>query len=207
MLVVGLTGGIATGKSTVADMLRRRGAIVFDADRIAHETIAPGGEAWQEVLQAFGPGVRAEDGSIDRSRLGAVVFSDPEARARLEAIVHPKVTQTLLDEVERLRSRPDAAETVAVLEVPLLFEARLEWTVDKILLVTAEQKKQVSRLTSKRGLCVEAARQRISSQLPLSEKIERSDWVVDNSGSTEETERQVDALWPLLKRLAAGHGP
>jgi len=203
MLVLGLTGGIATGKSTVAEILRELGAIVFSADLIAHETIAPDGPAYEVVLQAFGPEIRAPDGTIDRGKLGERVFRDPQARLRLESIIHPIVIERLLHEVKQLREDPGKREAVVVLEVPLLFEAKLEWMADKILLVAAEQDIQIRRLTRIRGLSVEEAERRIAAQMPITEKKARADWIIENGGSPEETRRQVEALWPVWCQMAA----
>lgn len=207
MLVIGLTGGIATGKSTVAGILERLGAVIFDADRIAHDTLSPGEPAHRAVVEAFGKEIVRPDGSIDRSKLGEIVFRNAASRALLEGIVHPEVVTRLAGEVGRLRNDPAYRNAVVVLEIPLLFEAHLEWMVDKTLLVSAEQKEQVRRLTSMRRLPVEEALRRIGAQMPVSEKKQRADWVIENTGSREATEGQVLALWPVLCRLAAQGDP
>lgn len=197
MKLVALTGGIASGKSTVARMLRELGAEVVDADALAREVVSAGSPALQAVVAAFGPEVLLPTGELDRKKLAEVVFSDPGARARLNAIVHPRVRDRMREEVERIRrERPEA---VVVLDVPLLFDVPLpELEALPAIVVYASPQTQLRRLVERDGLSEEQARRRIASQRPLREKLARARWVVDNDGELGDTARQVWALWQEL---------
>lgn len=191
--VIGLTGNIATGKSTVAGMLRELGATVIDADRVAHEVMRAGTPVHRAVVAAFGPQVLRPDGEIDRTRLGAIVFSDPQALARLEAIVHPAV----LEEVAR---RVAAAPTrVVVVEAIKLMEAGVADAVDALWVTTCLPEKQVQRLMVERGLSRQEAEQRVHAQPPQEAKIARADVVISTDGSLGETRAQVEAAWRALQ--------
>jgi len=196
--VIGLTGNIGTGKSTVMSMLAALGATVIDADRVAHEVIAPGTPGWRQVVAAFGRGVVAADGAIDRARLGAIVFSDPAALARLEAIIHPAVAIAI---DQRLRA---IERGVVVLEAIKLIESGLYRDCDALWVVTCRPEQQLERLMRDRRLSEAEARQRLAAQPPPSEKIALADVVIDNSGSVEETRAQVEAAWKVLG-LSSAH--
>ncbi|MDQ7827692.1 MAG: dephospho-CoA kinase [Armatimonadota bacterium] len=197
--VIGLTGGVASGKSTVAAMLRALGAVVLDADAIVRELQQPGTPVFQAIVEAFGPGVVRADGTLDRAALGRRVFADPEARRRLNAIVHPAVRERLHQEVERLQRRLPA-DAVIVLDLPLLLDTapRQAYPLEGVIVVVADEGTQVARLRARDGLDEAAARQRLAAQRPVREKAAEADWVIDNSGSLEETRRQVEALWRRL---------
>lgn len=199
MLVVGLTGGIGTGKSTVSEMLARRGAVVCDADQISREVVEPGTEGFQEVVDAFGSDVVAPDGSLDRGALARVVFNDPEKRKTLESIVHPRVGLEIARTVEERRDTDD----VVVLDVPLLLEAPggSARFADLVVVVAASTEQQLERLAAK-GMDREDAEARIASQMPMEEKIERADRVIHNDGSLEDLEGQVDELWREISARA-----
>ncbi|NLA10804.1 MAG: dephospho-CoA kinase [Firmicutes bacterium] len=197
MLIVGLTGGIASGKSTVARMLQERGAVLLDADIIAREVVEPGTEAWSEIVEWLGPAIAGPDGAIDRQRLGELVFSDPGVRQRLNAIVHPRVFATFHRCTEELRRRGDTA--VLFYDVPLLLESQMDRLVDLVVVVYLPEEIQLSRLQSRDGLTKEAALARMRSQMPLEEKRARADVVIDNRGSLSETRRQVDQFWEELQ--------
>lgn len=203
---IGLTGGIGSGKSTVARMLAARGAVVIDADRIVHELQAPGTPALAEIVAAFGPAVLRADGSLDRPALGAIVFRDPEARARLNAILHPRVGAEM---ARREREAREAGAPLIVLDIPLLLEGRSSGTgtaarlgFDAIVVVWVPEAVQVTRTCARDGCDAAEARRRIAAQLPLDEKRGLADHVIDNSGSLEQTQRQVDALWEKLDNRA-----
>lgn len=200
---MGLTGGIASGKSTVAAMLRDLGAPVVDADAIVHRLQAPGGPAYGPIVAAFGPGVVAPDGTLDRRALAARVFADPEARRRLEAIVHPLVRQEMAAAVAALRQ---AGAPVAVLDVPLLVEGGLYRTVDEVWVVYVDPDTQVRRLMARSGLTEAEARRRIAAQMPLDEKVRYAHVVIDNRGSLAETRAQVERAWRRTL-AAAGVAP
>ncbi len=197
--VLGLSGGIATGKSTVSRFLRALGASVIDADAIVHELQAPGAPLLDEIAEAFGSDLIDAEGRLDRNALGAVVFSDRTARRRLEAIVHPKVIATMAERV----SRAQATDTpLIVLDIPLLFE-RSEKSAgggatssfDATVLVYAPEALQIERLMARDGCDREAALQRIRAQLPIENKKAMADIVIDNSGGLEDTERQTRELF------------
>jgi len=201
--VIALSGGIGTGKSTVSAMLAARGATVIDADAIVHELQAPGAPLLGELVEAFGPEILDAGGALDRKRLGERVFADPEARRRLEAIVHPKVG---LEVARRLAAARSAGAPLVVLDIPLLFESRAKGAksgasalpYEATVLVYAPREVQIARTMARDGCSREAAEARVAAQMPIDDKRALADHVIDNSGSLEETERQVDALWRTL---------
>ena len=208
--IVGLSGGIGSGKSTVSRRLAALGATVIDADAIVHELQAPGSPMLAEIAAAFGPGVIDAEGRLDRAALGAIVFRDAAARARLGAIVHPPVAAEIARRVARARS--DAAPVV-VLDIPLLFEGRRAGTgtaaalpYDATVVVWAPEDAQIERQIARDGCSREEALRRVRAQLPLHEKKALADFVIDNSGTPEETERQVLALWESLSRTPTRAG-
>lgn len=203
MLRIGLTGGIASGKSTVSRMLRELGAPVIDADAIVHALQEPGGPAYGPIVAAFGPSVVGPDGRLDRRALARQVFADPDCRRRLEAIVHPLVAA----EMEReLAAYARAGRPAVVLDVPLLFEAGLDRQVDQIWVVYVDPETQVRRLRERDGLTEAEARQRLAAQWPLNEKAARAHVVIDNRGDLAATRAQVEAAWARVLE-AAGRGP
>jgi dephospho-CoA kinase len=201
MLLVGLTGGIGSGKSTVAAMLVERGAVVVDADDLARRAVDPGTPGFQRVREAFGDAVVRPDGSLDREALAATVFRDQEARKRLESIVHPEVARLFLEQ----RRRHEGTDEVLVYTVPLLVENGLQGMVDVVVVVTADESIRLARLQA-RGLDAEAARARMAAQLPDAERERVADEVIRNDGSVEELERRVDQVWADLARRATATG-
>jgi dephospho-CoA kinase len=187
--LIGLTGNIGTGKSTVAEMVADLGAETIDADKVAHGVMRPGTEAYHRIVEAFGARVLTPDGRIDRKALGAIVFSDPPALARLEAIVHPATLQAI--------DRRIAATTadVVVVEAIKLIESGLADRCDSVWAVTCRREQQIERLVRHRGLSREEARQRVDAQPPQDEKVDWADVVIDNSGSLATTREQVEAAW------------
>lgn len=197
MFVIGLTGGIGTGKSEVSRLLGALGAEVIEADKVAHEAYEPGTAGWQEVVEAFGDRVLDADVRIDRTKLGGIVFGDEQARERLNAIVHPIVRRLLEDRIEGLER--EGARAV-VIEVPLLIEAikqQSRWTrmLDEIWVVTAPEDEVVARVRARSGLDEAAIRARIGSQATEHERIEYANAVIDNGGSLERLRREVTNLW------------
>ena len=187
--LVGLTGNIATGKSEVARMLVALGARAIDADRVAHEVMRPGGPAYGAVVEAFGSGILAADGTIDRAKLGAIAFRDAEALRRLEAAVHPAT----IVEVDRRIDR--AQEPVVVVEAIKLIEAGMHRDYDALWVVTAPRSLQIARLVSTRGLSEEAAALRVDSQPPQEEKAAVADLVIANDGDLDALRAKVQAAW------------
>ena len=198
MLLVGLTGGIGSGKSTVARLLERRGAVVIDADHLAREAVARGTTGFDRVVDTFGPGVLKPDGDLDRVRLAAIIFADPERRAALEAIVHPEVARRFGERVEELRD----SGRVVVYVSPLLVELGLAPAFDVVVVVTASPHLRVSRVASDRDLSPEDVRARMAAQATDEQRMEVADVLVDNDGSLAELEPQIDRLWSDLEARA-----
>ncbi len=193
-MLIGLTGGIASGKSTVSKMIEARGIPVIDADQIAREVVEKGSETLQKIVDYFGTEILNEDGTLARKKLGAIVFQDKEKREALNAIIHPAIRKRMLEKKEELLAR---GEKTIVFDIPLLYENNLFHLVDKVLLVYVDEKTQLKRLMERDRAGEKDARRRIASQMPLAEKRERADAIIDNSGTIEETEKQLDAI---LKR-------
>ncbi len=191
MHVFGLTGGIATGKSTIANHWRERGLPVLDADALAREAVAPGSAGLREVIREFGPCVQGATGELDRSRMAALVFRDLAGRRRLEAIVHPLVQQLFAARRDGLRQ---AGHPIACYEVPLLFEVGLDADLAPVVVVVTEKPTQLARLRMRSGLNAEQAHERISSQMPLAEKASRADYVIDNDLDRAAARLQADAV-------------
>lgn len=192
MRLIGLTGGIATGKSTVAGLLAARGAAVVDADALAREVLLPGAPAYDEVRARFGTGVIDDSGAVDRPALGAIVFADPALRGELERITHPRINALMQ---ERLAGALASTAALVVADIALLFESRSDHGFEGTLLVYAPAPTQLRRLHDRDGLDEPAARQRLLAQLPIDDKRALATWVIDNSGSRESTAAQVDAWW------------
>ena len=200
LIVAGLTGGMASGKSTVAAMLAEIGARVIDADRIAREVVQPGRAAFHAVCAHFGEAVLQSNGQIDRARLGAIVFHDPRARGELERIVHPFVFQQMAADLEKLAAAQPGA--VVILDIPLLIESGRHTSLPFVVLVHVPEAIQLARLMRRDGLSAAEARARIRSQMPIEAKRAHAHAIIENSGSREATLRQVRVLY---RRLCAGH--
>lgn len=201
MLVVGLTGGIATGKSTVAGMFAAQGAAIVDADRIAHDLQEPGRSCYREIVEAFGTEILDRTGRIDRRGLGALVFANPLARRRLERIMHPAIREACRVEI---RAAEAAGRTVCLVDAALILETGQRHRYQKIVLVTAPEEVQVARLVQGRGLTPEEARQRLRAQWPTSAKAAYADFIIDNGGDRAATETQVAVVYAALKECACG---
>jgi dephospho-CoA kinase len=199
MLLVGLTGGIGSGKSTVADLLAARGAVILDADAFARDAVRAGTDALASVIQRFGDGVVGSEGELDRARLASVVFADREALADLEAIIHPEVRRMIADGIQSHLDTDD----VVVLVNPLLIEMGTHRDCDVVVVVSALPETQVARSVA-RGMDEADARARLEAQLPLDERARAADVLLDNEGSIEELETEVDVLWRDLTSRAAG---
>jgi dephospho-CoA kinase len=196
MLKIGLTGGIATGKSYVLNQLRRRGIPCLDADELAHGVTAAGTEATAAIAERFGHGVLATDGAVDRKKLGAIVFADASARRELEALTHPAVYRAI---EAGLRAFALVGEDrIAVVDVPLLYETGAEKIFDRVIVTTCPVEKQLERL-KERGLSEQAARQRLAAQWSAEEKAKRADFVINTDGSFDDTDSQLGAILQLLK--------
>jgi len=194
-MVLGVTGGIATGKSSVVAKFSELGAACLSADDIARAAVAPGSEALSQLAACFGTAVLQADGSLNRTALGQIVFADAAARKKLDQITHPAIARLAEAAIADLRN---AGHALIVYEAPLLFEAGAESRVDQILVVSTEPDIQLQRLMQRDGINHDAAQARIRAQMPLAEKISRADYLIDNSDSPAETGRQVEALYLLL---------
>jgi dephospho-CoA kinase len=192
-VLIGLTGNIATGKSEVARMLADLGARVIDADKVAHEVMCPDGPAYDQVVVAFGPGILAADGTIDRARLGAIVFRDPAALRRLEAAVHPATI------AEVSRQIAVATEPVVVVEAIKLIEAGMHRLYDALWVVTAPRWLQIARLVATRGLSEEEAALRVDAQPPQEQKAALADLVIVNDGNLDRLRQKVEAAWAQIQ--------
>jgi dephospho-CoA kinase len=197
VFLIGLTGGIASGKSTVAKLLASYGAETIDADQVARDVVAPGSEGLSEVIKEFGSEVLMESGELDRVVLGRIVFEEPSKRKRLEEILHPLIKQR----TNQLLA--EASSPVVVYAVPLLVEANVDYPFDMILTVEAGVANQIERMVRSRGFSEEDAMKRISAQASESARRERADMVIDSSGSREQLEKQIALLWPKIEQAAS----
>jgi dephospho-CoA kinase len=206
---VGLTGGIASGKSTVAAMFAALGAATVDADAIARAIVAPGQPALEAIRRRFGPSVCRADGSLDRVALGARVFAAETERRALNAITHPIIIAEIKERLARERelanqtTRPGGVRRVAVAEIPLLIEENLQSLVDQVVVVAVKPSTQVARLTHDKGLTEEQAWARVRAQLPIEQKLSFADWIIDGEASLVATERRVREIWQELTPSSA----
>jgi len=192
-MIVGLTGSFGSGKTTVTEYLKSRRIPVIDADEIAREVTAPGSPGMEMVLKAFGDDYRSADGGLDRKKLAHRVFSNPDDLKRLEEIIHPLVRERELALLEKYKNEP-----LVILSVPLLLEKGLDRYTDKILVVTISEEVRLSRLTKRHKMTREEITERLKSQMPQEEKARRADFIIDNSGTTQETQKRVDAVLKTL---------
>ncbi|HXF94061.1 MAG TPA: dephospho-CoA kinase [Nitrospiraceae bacterium] len=200
MIVVGLTGGIATGKSTVARLFQECGAAVIDADVLARQAVEPGKPAWRDIVRTFGKGILNSDRTINRRALGAIVFRAPAKLRRLNAIVHPRVARAQARLVREIaRKDPDA---VIIYDVPLLFEAAAHRRMDRVVVVTADRKTQIARLQQRNHLTRAEALRRIRSQMPLGKKTSRADYVLDGTLPMARLRREVARIFEHLRHSA-----
>ncbi len=192
MLVIGLTGGIGTGKSEAARFMVALGANLIDADVVGHEAYRPHAEAWQRVVEAFGEGILGPDNEIDRRSLGAIVFADPEQLARLNGIMHPLMAGMVQDRIDGLREK---GGEVVVVEAALLFEAGWDSLVQEVWVTDAPVDVIVERLAQRNGMGEDEARRRVASQMSREERLGRADFVIDNSSDVESMRATIDELW------------
>jgi dephospho-CoA kinase len=191
MKLLGLTGGIASGKSTVAAILRRLGAAIITADELSREVVQPGQDAWKEIITTFGPDIVQGDETLDRRKLRKIVFDNPEARKKLEAIIHPRVRALAERRISELAT---AGNSIIVYEVPLLFEGQIHLWLRPVILVACEIETQKNRLVERDHLTEIEAQQHVDAQMSLEEKRQLADYVIENDGNLKDLEKQVRAV-------------
>jgi dephospho-CoA kinase len=199
MLKIAITGGAGSGKSTVARMFRELGAPVLDADAAARDAVAVGTPAWQELRRLYGAEYFNPDGELNRAKVAQLVFTDPEARQRLNDIVHPRVARELQ---ARLQELAEQGATLALVEVPLLYEAGLEAAYDRVIVVYVDPEDQVRRLKERDGRDAAEIEGILQAQWPLNDKAARADFVVDNRGPSRNTRRRVQEIWTELQKIS-----
>jgi dephospho-CoA kinase len=204
MLVVGLTGGVASGKTTVSQILQHEGAYLIDADQIARELVEPRTPIWGELIRAFGKEILQEDESINRKKLAATVFSNPEKRRLIEEILHPQITMEIDRRIEEIRKKD--SEAVVVVDAALLVETGTYRRMDKLIVVTATETQQIERLGKRTGAAQKEAQGRISSQRALEEKVKVADFIIRNEGTLEETSMRAKEIFQELKTIARHKG-
>jgi dephospho-CoA kinase len=198
-LVLGVTGGIASGKTIVANMLEELGALKIDFDLLARQVVEPGKPAFRQIVDYFGKQVLQEDGTLDRKKLSKIVFQDVEKRKKLENFTHPPIYEEFLKQVNEITEKD--SEAVIQVVVPLLIESDLQYMFDRLLVVYIPQEQQIERLVKRDGISNEEAADMLKAQLPIDEKLEYADFVVDNQGSVQETRKQVEDIWQILKKV------
>ena len=198
MLIVGLTGGVASGKTAVSQVLREEGAYIIDADQIARELVQPHKPAWNEIIRAFGKEILQEDGSVDRKELADKIFADPEQRKVLNQILHPRIKEEIARRAREIGQKNP--EAIVVIDAPLLVELGMHHKVDRLIVVTSTQTQQMERLKKRDGRSPEEALRLLSSQMPVEEKEKLADFVVRNEGSLEEMKKGAKEVFKKLKR-------
>ena len=200
MLIVGLTGGVASGKTTVSEVLREEGATLIDADQIARELVQPQTPAWQELVRAFGNEILDQGGSIHRQKLASLIFSNPRQRSLLNRILHPRIKEEIGRRLKGIRETDPQA--IVVIDSPLLIETGRHRDMDKVIVVVCTEAQQIERLKRRNQLSEEQARAMLSSQMSLKEKTTMADYVIGNEGTPEETRQKARNVFKELKRIA-----
>jgi dephospho-CoA kinase len=200
MLIVGLTGGVASGKSVVSRILKEEGAYLIDADQIARELVQPRTSTWEELVKVFGKEILQKDGSIHRKKLAAKVFSDPKQRDLLNRTLHPRIKEEMGRRLKAIGQKDP--EAIVVIDAPLLVETGDHREMDKVIVVISTEAQQIARLREREGMDQEEARRIMASQIATEEKVKVADFVIRNEGSLEETERRAREVFQELKRIA-----
>lgn len=196
MKIIGLTGGTGSGKSTVSKFLAHLGAVVIDADKVGHEVFKPGTKAWQEVVNAFGQGIISADGTIDRRKLGEIVFSNPDARAKLNQVMHPLIYEQVKSRMEEYGRKGVA---IIIVEAPLLLEVGWKSLVDEVWVTSASEATVIKRLKEQKGLSETQSLARVRAQLTDEERIRQANVVIDTDCALDELKEKVEALWRKLR--------
>ena len=200
-LIIGLTGGIVSGKSTVAKMFQKLGAKIIDADRIGHEVILPNKPAWRKLIKSFGKGILKEDLTIDRKKLGNLVFNDKKLLKKLNEITHPEIKEIIIKEINKFKDDNCLYNKIMIIDAPLIYEASMDYLMEKIILVQLNEKEQIKRLAVRNIFTREESLKRINSQIPNKEKTEKADYIINNNNSVEKTKEQVIKIWQEIIKL------
>jgi dephospho-CoA kinase len=200
MLIVGLTGGVASGKTVVSQILREEGAYLIDADQIARDLVRPHTSTWNELRRVFGDGILDEDGSVHRKKLAVKVFSDPEQRNLLNQLLHPRIKEEIGRKVKEIGQKDP--EAIVVIDAALLLEVGDYREMDRLIVVASTETQQIERLRNRNGVEEEEAQKVLASQMPLEEKLKVADFIIRNEGSLEETKRRAKEVFQELRRIA-----
>ena len=200
-LIVGLTGGIVGGKSTVASMFKDLGAKTIDADKLGHSVILPNKPAWKKIVKIFGKDILQNDLTIDREKLGKIVFTNQTLLKKLNEITHPEITKIIKEEMNSAKNKTHNQEKVLIIDAALIYEAKIDRFMDKIIVVYIDKDEQIKRLIKRNNLSKDEALQRVRSQIPMEEKAKMADYVIDNSSSLDKTKEQVEKIWQNLVSL------
>jgi len=197
-LIVGLTGGIVGGKSTVALMFKDLGAKIVDADKLGHSVILPHRPAWERITRLLGKDILRNDLTIDRKQLSKIVFTNQTLLNKLNEITHPEIIKLIKKEINLAKNKTHSQEKILIIDAALIYEAKIDRLMDKIVVVYIDEDEQIKRLIKRNNLSKDEALQRIKSQMPMKEKAETADYVIDNSSSLDETKKQVEKIWQSL---------
>jgi len=197
-LIVGLTGGIVGGKSTVALMFKDLGAKIVDADKLGHSVILPHRPAWEKITRLYGKDILRNDLTIDRKQLSKIVFTNQTLLKKLNEITHPEIIKLIKKEINLAKNKTHSQEKILIIDAALIYEAKIDRLMDKIVVVYIDEDEQIKRLIKRNNLSKDEALQRIKSQMPMKEKAEMADYVIDNSSSLDETKKQVEKIWQSL---------
>jgi len=200
-LIVGLTGGIVGGKSTVASIFKDLGAKIIDADKLGHSVILPNKPAWKKIVKIFGKDILQNDLTIDREKLGKIVFANQTLLKKLNEITHPEITKMIKKEINLAKNKTPNQEKVLIIDAALIYEAKIDRFMDKIIVVYIDKDEQIKRLIKRNNLSKDEALQRVRSQIPMEEKAKIADYVIDNSNSLNKTKEQVEKIWQELMSL------
>ncbi|NCO24182.1 MAG: dephospho-CoA kinase [Candidatus Infernicultor aquiphilus] len=201
-MIIGLTGGIVSGKSTVARMFKDLGAKIVDADKLGHQVILPPGAAWKRIIKIFGKDILQKDQTINREKLGKIVFANQNLLKKLNKITHPEIIKLIKKEISLAKNNSKEEKKILIIDAALIYETKIDRLMDKIIVVYLDEEKQLKRLKKRNNLAEKEALQKIKSQIPLKEKIERADYVIDNDDTLDKTRKQVEKIWEELMSLA-----
>ncbi len=200
-LIIGLTGGIVSGKSTVARMFKDLGAKIVDADKLGHKVILPQGAAWKRIIKIFGKDILKKDQTINREKLGKIVFANQNLLKKLNKITHPEIIKLIKKEISLAKDDSKEEKKILIIDAALIYETKIDRLMDKIIVVYLDEEEQLKRLIKRNNLSEKEALQKIKSQIPLKEKIEIADYVIDNSNSLDKTKEQVETIWQEIVSL------